>query len=167
MVISADKVHPIQNMGLLDRVLRLGGGGLIVGMLVLYYEMRHVWLPLPVMFYVIAISLYPLLTAIIGWDPFYSLFQVRSCGDIGRNQCGTFPYQVKAIMGRAPKYCDSETERSLESCHDDAAERPRHQAWRVEQEPMLYPSDAQLDEYFKAHPTSAGKIKQPRRGKAA
>lgn len=152
MMVKSENVRPIQNMGLLDRVLRFIGGALILGMLVLYYEMKHAWLPLSVMVYTTGISIYPILTALIGWDPFYSLFNVRSCGNAGKNQCGTFPYQVMAMMGRAPKYCDSETEHSLEACHDDAEEQPHHETWKVNQKPMIYPDEADWDDYFKKHP---------------
>lgn len=152
MAIQASKVHPIQNLGPVDRVLRFGGGVLIVGSIVLFWEMKHAWLPLPVMVYATAIAIYPILTGLVGWDPFYALFNIRSCGDNGRNQCGTFPYQLRALMGRAPQYCDSDDERSLEACHDEPGERPHHRSWRVDQEPMLYPDDKTLDEYVKRHP---------------
>jgi len=100
----------------------------------------------------IGISVYTLLTATLGWDPLYALLHIRSGSRTGRNQCGTLPYQVKAILGRAPKYCDSDeigVEHSLEACHDTAEEQPHHATWKVEQEPMIYPSDAQLNTYFK------------------
>ncbi len=159
MIALSNKVHTIQNMGLVDRVLRFSGGALIVGAIVLYYEMEHAWLPMPVMVYATAISLYPILTGLLGWDPFYGLFSIRSCGEAGRNQCGSFPYQVKAMMGHAPQYCDTDDERSLEACHDEPGERPRHRSWHVDQEPMIYPDDKTLDDYVKAHPraTQAGK----------
>ena len=93
-------------------------------------------------------SLYPLMTAMIGWDPLYAIFHVRSCSRAGRNQCGTLPYQLKAFAGHAPKYCDSKDEHSLENCHDAPEEQPHHALWKVEQEPMIYPSNAQLDTFF-------------------
>lgn len=167
MVTSSDNVHPIQNMGLVDRVLRFAGGALILGAIVLYFEMEHAWFPLTVMVYATAISIYPLLTGLIGWDPFYALFKIRSCNDSGRNQCGTFPYQVKAMTGHAPRYCDDGEERSLEACHDEPGERPHHALWRVEQEPMLYPDDRTLDEYVRKHPPDATSTKRGAADKAA
>lgn len=152
MIGQENKAHVIQNMGLVDRILRFGGGALIVGTIVLYWEMRHAWLPMPLLVYMTAISIYPILTGLVGWDPLYALLGVRSCRDSGANRCGTFPYQVRALMGRAPLYCDSDDERSLEACHDEPGEKPHHRSWRVDQEPMLYPDDKTLDEYIRAHP---------------
>lgn len=155
MTTESIEVRPLQNMGPLDRVVRFGAGALIIGAVVLYWEMKHAWLPLPLMVYATAIAVYPVLTGLVGWDPLYALFGVRSCGDTGKNQCGTFPYQVKAMMGRAPRYCDAETERSLEACHDAPDERPRHGSWHVDAEPIIYPDDKTLDDYVKRHPEGA------------
>lgn len=44
-------------------------------------------------------SFYPLLTAMLGWDPFYSLFHAKSCGTTDRNRCGTLGYQIDAALG--------------------------------------------------------------------
>ena len=52
--------------------------------------------------YSMLFSIYPLLTAIIGVDAFYSWANIRSCGGSERSQCGTFPYEVDAALGRHP-----------------------------------------------------------------
>lgn len=144
--------HVLQNMGLIDRVARFLLGGGILAYLVVYHEMKHPSISLGWQTVLVAASIYPLVTALIGWDPFYALFHTRSCSLTGRNQCGTFPYEVKAIVGHAPKFCDCSddqcVEHSLEACHDTAEEPPHHATWRVDREPMIYPSDAQLSAYF-------------------
>jgi hypothetical protein len=96
------RIGVIQNLSLIDRVLRL----LITAALLAWpmYDLLvqenvlngwHAasWL----------LSAYIGLTGFVGWDPFYQLFSYRSC-DIssGRNQCGTLPYQVDAAMGHHP-----------------------------------------------------------------
>lgn len=143
----------LQNMGLIDRVVRFLVGGGILGYLVSYHEMKHPSISLGWQTALVAVSIYPLVTAMIGWDPFYALFHTRSCSLTGRNQCGTFPYEVMAIAGHAPKFCDciddQSVEHSLEACHDTAEEPPHHATWHVDREPMIYPSDAQLNIYFK------------------
>ena len=77
--------------------------------------------------YAYAIALYPLFTGMLGWDPLYALFGSRTCNSEGRNPCGSLPYQLRALFGRAPRYCDSDLDRSLAGCHDRPAPGSRHQ----------------------------------------
>lgn len=151
MIIHAEQVKPIQNMGLADRVARFIIGGGVLGALVLVYEMKHPVLSDAWEFSLVALSLYPVLTSIIGWDPFYSMTGLRTGSSRGRNQCGSFPYQVKALLGHAPRYCEIDSERSLEACHDTDNERPLHRVWAVDREPIIYPDDATFDEYIRRH----------------
>jgi hypothetical protein len=52
----------------------------------------------------VLLAVYPLMTTAMGWDPFYALFGARSCSvEGGRNQCGTFPYQVDSALGNEPR----------------------------------------------------------------
>jgi len=53
--------------------------------------------------YLPIIAIYPLLTAILGWDPVYSASHVKSCNGAARNQCGTFPFEVESAMGKKPE----------------------------------------------------------------
>lgn len=156
MITRAEEVIPIQNMGVVDRVARFVIGGGLLGSLILYYEMNHPALNDAWEFALVALSLYPVLTSIIGWDPIYALFGGRSGNSRGRNQCGSFPYQVEALFGHAPQYCDADSERSLEACHHNAEERPLHRVWVVDREPIIYPDDATLDEYIRRHMPKAG-----------
>lgn len=90
----AKKLRTMRNVGFIDRILRGVIAVLVIG-LPLAYGGSFSWHG-----YVILLGIYPALTAILGWDPLYALFNVRSCGSSQRNQCGTFPFEVKAALGR-------------------------------------------------------------------
>ncbi len=151
MITRSEQVNASQNIGLIDRVLRFGigvamlaGGAYYVaqaGALHLYTTMEAA------MLVSMLVSIYPLMTAVLGVDPFYFAIGIRSGNSNGRDQCGTFPYQVRAAFGKAPRYCESADERSLGSCHDDPQERPHHLHWQVDREPMLYPDDATIEKF--------------------
>ncbi len=140
-----------QNQGLVDRVLRvligfsmLGGGAAYVTMGEGFASFASIE---PSVLVLMTLSFYPLLTGIIGWDPVYHLAGFRTCSDSGKNACGTFPYQVKAALGNEPKHCEPNDQHSLEGCHDDPEPLPKHKLWKVDQNPMLYPSDADMDKF--------------------
>ncbi len=115
-----EKITPVQNIGLGDRMLRffLGGalfaGGLL-GMAVL--GSVTLWSALAII-----LSIYPLMTTMMGWDPFYQMAGARSCSlEGGRNQCGTFPYEVDAALGNDPKPEEGrEYDHSLTGAHHEA-----------------------------------------------
>jgi hypothetical protein len=100
MELLRKKLRVIQNMGWLDRVLRV-----LVGMVMLGYpifllvttETIPQW-----PFYSMILSIYPWLTGIIGVDPIYRMFDTRTCDIAGRNACGTFPFEVDAALGNNP-----------------------------------------------------------------
>lgn len=147
MITLSENVRPIENMGLFDRLARFLIGGAALAYFVFYTELQHPIMMIASQVLVAGICLYLIFTAMMGWEPLYAIFGARSCSRTGRNQCGSLPYQVKALFGHAPRYCDSDAEHSLEACHDDPQERPHHKLWKVDQEPMLYPDDAALDAY--------------------
>lgn len=151
MLTRAEKSFACQNIGLIDRILRaIVGSAMLAGGAVFVIQAGeiHAYNTMEAgMLVMMLVSIYPLLTAIIGVDPFYSAAGIRSCSDRGWNQCGTFPYQVKAALGKAPRYCETDGEHSLASCHDEPVENPHHVYWRVDQEPMLYPDDATVEEF--------------------
>ncbi len=97
-----NKMGVIYNIGLLDRVVRFIVGFALLAAGAIAMTMSPVitgWETLAVL-----VSVYPLLTAILGWDPLYAMFGARSCRlDGGRNQCGTIPYEVDAALGHNPK----------------------------------------------------------------
>ena len=71
----------------------------------------------------ILFAIYPLMTTMMGWDPLYQLFGARSCTvEGGRQQCGTFPYEVDAALGHDPKP-DQSHDHSLTGSHHEA--RPK------------------------------------------
>lgn len=94
------KLGVIQNVGLADRVIRvIIGAFMLIGVMV-YIQRTGVIVDSEA--YVALLSIYPLLSGILGWDPLYAMTQVRTCRMTGRNQCGTLPYQVDAAMGHRP-----------------------------------------------------------------
>lgn len=158
MLTKTENVTPPQNLGLLDRLLRTFiGVAMLAGGIGYFLYLGEQSLTEGVMqiasgveigtIVMILLSIYPLLTAILGVDPFYRAAGIRSCGDSGRNQCGTFPFEVEAAVGKAPKFSDSRHERSLSSTHDEHKEQPHHAIWKVDQEPMLYPDDKTVEEF--------------------
>ena len=150
MIMSTENAQPKQNMGLVDRVLRLLIGAALIGTAYYFSAYRDVAARLWDVWgsYSTIIAVYPILTGMLGWEPLYALFRVRSCGTSGRNQCGTLPFQIKAMFDHVPKYTESETEHSLESCRDEPMEHPHHKIWRVDEDPILYPDDKDWHGYF-------------------
>lgn len=107
MRIVRPKLGLVENMGFYDRVIRTLVG-LAMNVPIIIY-LIHLPMspggfdPNGPQFYISAISFYFLLTALLGWDPFYALFKVKSCGGSGRNRCGSFQYQTDAAMGHDPQ----------------------------------------------------------------
>ncbi len=148
---TSDISRANQNLGLADRILRiaigfamLGGGAFYVSMAGDVASFAAVE---PSVLVLMLVSVYPILTAILGMDPVYRLSGIRSCSDSGRNACGTLPYQIKAAMGTAPVHCEPNDQHSLEGCHDDPEPLPKHKLWSIEQDPMLSPSDAEVEKF--------------------
>lgn len=109
---SQHAIGVIQNLGWLDRVLRFVVGAVLLALpcfLMVSGVMAVNWYLVGAML----LSVYPLLTSVIGIDQIYNFFNVKSCGTSDRNQCGTFPYEIDAALGNNP-IPDSEVEHSLE-----------------------------------------------------
>jgi hypothetical protein len=111
----------VQNLGLNDRIIR----GLIAALMIGLPPLNLVngglfdWHG-----YVMLLGIYPAITAILGYDPFYVLFNVRSCGNTQRNQCGTFPFEVDAALGHNPiVHKDYEFDHSLSPDYQQGALR--------------------------------------------
>lgn len=90
-----------QNLGLWDRTIRVLIGCALIG--VPFVELLQpgasvAWWHGPSML----VAIYPSLTGILGTDPLMKLFGVKTCNMTGRNQCGSYPYQVDAFLGRKP-----------------------------------------------------------------
>ncbi|MCC6208385.1 MAG: DUF2892 domain-containing protein [Gammaproteobacteria bacterium] len=94
------KLRVVQNIGLMDRGVRVLAGIVLLGGGFISMVMidANNWGP-----YAMLISIYPFLTSGIGWDPLYAMFGTRTCTlESGRNQCGTLPYEVDAKLGNKP-----------------------------------------------------------------
>ena len=109
------RLGAMQNLGWLDRVIRV-----LIGTVMLLYPLylimtsegaQEQWT-----MYSMLLSVYPWLTGILGFDPIYALFVVRTCDTSDRNRCGTFPYEIDAALGNRP-IPKGEVERSLEDSH--------------------------------------------------
>ena len=107
-----EKLRVMQNLGWLDRVLRELAGAVMLGYPV-FLIMTNDEVQSPWVWYSMLLSIYPWLTGILGFDPIYAQFAVRSCDTSGTNPCGTFPYEVDAALGRKP-IPNSNIEHSLE-----------------------------------------------------
>jgi len=91
---------PVENIGLVDRLVRFFGGVALMafGVYSAITTSHDV-----VSAATILLAVYPLMTAMMGWDPFYQMIGGRSCSlEGGRNQCGTLPYEVDAALGHNP-----------------------------------------------------------------
>ncbi len=105
MHIAQHRLGPVQNMGWLDRTIRvILGAGLIVAVL---YRLQAD-LPMGAYAYLPILAIYPLMTGLLGWDPFYAASHVKSCDTSAgsRNKCGTFLFEVESAMGRDVKCRD-------------------------------------------------------------
>jgi len=111
------RMGDLHNMGLLDRVLRaiIGGAMVGIGAFSIYLTGNPTWEP-----FLMLVAIYPLTTSIVGVCPLYYALGARSCStaSTGRNQCGTFPYEVDAALGRNP-IPDKEYDHSLVAAHHE------------------------------------------------
>jgi hypothetical protein len=62
------------------------------------------------------LSVYPGMTGMLGWDPFYALVGIKTCDLSERNQCGTLPFQIDAALGHHP-IPDKDYDHSLGGSH--------------------------------------------------
>jgi Inner membrane protein YgaP-like, transmembrane domain len=115
-----------ENLGWLDRLIRFMIGSIIIGSVftTLYYFTDPVWAtegrdPRGWAVYPMLISVYFYLTGILGSDPIYGLFHIRSCGGSPRNPCGSFPFEVEAALGKEPKPKSDIAHKLSESQYDD------------------------------------------------
>lgn len=106
-----NQIRVLQNLGWLDRTIRVVVSMALIGAGAFSASSGLAW---PT--YALLFAIYPLLTGIIGYDPVYSQFKIRSCGLAERNQCGTFPYEIDAALGHHP-IPGSDIEHSLEHSH--------------------------------------------------
>jgi hypothetical protein len=123
MQLVRTKLGAVQNLGLVDRVVRMILGFLMVGVVLMDIDLGvapgwHLILPI--------LSIYPFITGILGWDPLYAASHVKSCDTSRRNQCGTFPYEAKAAMGKNVQ-CGEGFDCSLPGSEHEKAETAQKQ----------------------------------------
>lgn len=109
-------ITPAENIGLIDRMVRFFGGGALLAYGVISIVTTGHDLVSAV---AVLLAIYPLMTTIMGWDPFYQLLGTRTCGlESGRHQCGTLPYEMDAALGNNPQPDKGyEYDRSLTGSH--------------------------------------------------
>jgi hypothetical protein len=107
-----------QNLGLWDRILRVIIGSLMLSvpymMITQVGVMSEMWHSV-----LIVLSIYPFLTGILGADPFYRWMDLKSCDLSNRNKCGSFPFQVDALLGHKP-VPDDDYEHTLSNSHHES-----------------------------------------------
>ncbi len=94
-------MQDFHNIGLIDRAGRffLGGALLFLGVIAAVIAGSiQVWHAVAVL-----VSIYPLMTCMMGWDPVYQLLNWRTGSEDGRNVTGTLPYQLDAAVGHRPR----------------------------------------------------------------
>jgi len=124
MTHTAYKLETVQNEGLVDRLLRFTIGAVMLGIGVGEMTVTPFitwWEAL-----LVIASVYPLLTAILGWDPLYKLANAKTCSlkAGSHNQCGTLPYEMDAAMGHKPTPDSGfEYDHSMEATHHHTKEK--------------------------------------------
>ena len=118
-------MQDLHNIGLIDRAIRffIGGALLFLGVLSAVLSGGvNVWHALAVL-----VSIYPLMTCMMGWDPVYQLIGLRTGADRGRNVTGTLPYQIDAAMKHNPQPEEGyEYDHSLTGARHDKGAAPSH-----------------------------------------
>lgn len=93
---SLQNSNALQNIGLIDRTVRVVIGLAMISVLFVYpVESVSLWfvlLPL--------IGVFPLLSGVLGWCPTYAALHTKSCGMDEHNSCGTFPDQLEHMIRR-------------------------------------------------------------------
>ena len=91
------------NIGSIDRSLRFIIGGVLMGSLFYLTPAAVVSVAgteLMLMKFLPLISIYPLLTAWLGWDPIYHLLRINSSTRIQKDVCADIVDQVKEAAGK-------------------------------------------------------------------
>ncbi|MBL1293677.1 MAG: DUF2892 domain-containing protein [Thiotrichales bacterium] len=111
------RLAEVHNIDLIDRVARILLGATLVGGAITSILNSSVvtWQVSVALF-----AIYPLMTGMLGWDPVYAVGHKKACDLSNRNRCGTFPYQIDAILGHNPISDEGyEYDHSLTACHHE------------------------------------------------
>ena len=87
----------VQNLGWLDRSVRLIVGAALIAIVLMELGKGNT---LGWQAYLPIIAIYPLLSGIVGWDPLYATGHVKSCDTSSHNKCGTYLFEVESAMGK-------------------------------------------------------------------
>ncbi len=91
---SLQTSEALQNIGLIDRAVRILVGTGMIGVWFFYpIETVSAWfaiLPL--------LGVFPMLSGFIGWCPTYAMFHTKSCGTDEHNFCGSMPDQIDHMI---------------------------------------------------------------------
>ena len=113
----AEHTRPIQNLGLIDRLVRVGAGAAFIGYAVhdlMSGASMHWWHAMGIF-----AAVYLFMTGMLGYGPFFAMAGVKTCSLDGRNQCGSLPYELSVFLGRNTRACRSPHDRSLGNCRID------------------------------------------------
>jgi hypothetical protein len=123
----------VENLGWPDRGIRIMIGTALVAVpltiIAIEGPMNHGTTGAAWLYVALLLALYPFWTTAIGWDPVYSLFNVRTCGGSEKNPCGTLPYELDAAMGNKP-IPESDIVHSLETAHHPGDQFDGKQQWK-------------------------------------
>jgi hypothetical protein len=108
------KLGVVQNLGWLDRTLRVVFGAALIA--IPCYFLITGSLMSPWYAFLMLFAVYPIMTGVLGCDLLYNLANVKTCDTSDRNVCGSFPYEIDAALGRKP-IPHSDIDRSLENSH--------------------------------------------------
>jgi hypothetical protein len=114
------KLGVVENLGWLDRTIRIAVGAALILIPCYFLITGHLmspWYAFSMLF-----AVYPLMTGILGCDWIYNVIGVKSCGTSERNQCGTFPFEIDAALGRKP-VPHSDIDHSLLNSHHEPPTR--------------------------------------------
>ncbi len=97
MLLAHKRLSAVQNLGWLDRTIRVVLGFALIA--IAYFNLRQ-GVTLGWYAYLPILGLYPLFTGMFGWDPFYAAIHVKTCDTSSHNQCGTYPYEIESATGK-------------------------------------------------------------------
>ncbi|MGD8886321.1 MAG: DUF2892 domain-containing protein [Gammaproteobacteria bacterium] len=114
------KLGVVENLGWLDRTIRVAFGASLISIPCYYLITGSLMSPWYA--FLMLLAVYPIMTGVLGTDLLYNMFGIKSCDTSERNVCGTFPYEIDAALGRKP-VSNSDIERRLENAHHENSGR--------------------------------------------
>lgn len=89
------KLTLLQNIGWWDRIARFAVGAAVSAYgIFIALQGKAIWPTVAIL-----ASMYPVITAMVGWDPLYQLFNARTCG----RRCGPLPFEIEAMLKQRTK----------------------------------------------------------------